>query len=393
MNHAYLKKTPSLRIRNYEESDWEQLRDFFRDNWRQDHPICDKSLFDWQFGGFGNKDKTARSLVAFCEEQIIGFRGIIPGIYQVPIGRNRMTVIQGGSLAMWMVRKDFRGTGVGLSLQLEAQRMLPVISGAGSNPKTSIPIYLKNGFSVLNAMNRYVVPLDARGYFDLLLKKADVAEIAKWMMNMSKPGSVIEPTEPDIDSLADAWIQTTFPLRVLSLHRSAEFWKWRYLDSAGFRYLFFGNVKEGGSIVARTEKIQSPDSEERNKKQVFRIIEVVPCNTKAWRGEEDVPLTEVLRGALRWAALQGCVAADFFCSNSRFDRLLCAVGFKKDDAEIGEPICSLVSFFQPLRQARQPINSLFRVEISRGRLLPIDFENTYQVKSDNDMDRPNVINS
>jgi hypothetical protein len=60
--------------------------------------------------------------------------------------------------------------------------------------------------------------------------------------------------------------------------------------------------------------------------------------------------------------------------------------------EIGNPICSLGSFFQPLRQARRPINSLFRVEIAGGRLLPIDFENTYQVKSDNDMDRPNVTN-
>jgi hypothetical protein len=293
---------------------------------------------------------------------------------------------------MWMVRKDFRGTRLGLSLHLEAQRILPVISGAGSNPKTSVPIYLRNGFSVLNAMNRYVVPLQASGYYGLLLKKPEVADITQWVKDVSGPGSVVEPTKPDIDSLAEAWIQTTFPLGMLSLHRNAEFWKWRYLDSAGFRYLFFGNIKQDGCVVARTEKIHSSDSEEWNEKQVFRIIEVVPCNTKAWRGEEDLPLAEVLRGALRWAALQRCVAADFYCSNSRFDRLLRGVGFRKDDREIGDPICSLASFFHPLRQVRQPINSLFRVQLSGGRLLPIDFENTYQVKSDNDMDRPNVTN-
>ena len=95
--------------------------------------FCKKNLFDWQFRGFGEERKKTHSLLLFYGKEIIGFRGIIPGLYQVPSDRGGMEIIHGGSLAMWTLHDDYRGKKLGLKMHLETQKLLSVITGAGSN--------------------------------------------------------------------------------------------------------------------------------------------------------------------------------------------------------------------------------------------------------------------
>ena len=47
---------------------------------------------------------------------------------------------------MWMLREDCRGKGLGRMMHRAAEELLPVITGAGSNPGTSVPIYLGKRF-------------------------------------------------------------------------------------------------------------------------------------------------------------------------------------------------------------------------------------------------------
>jgi hypothetical protein len=380
----------NIEIRPYQDCDWEQLRNFTKKNWREDHPFCNRRLFDWQFAGFGNQNKKIHSLIMFHGNEVIGFRGVIPGLYQVPSERNGMDVVQGGSLAMWMIGRDFRGKGLGMVMHHEAQKSMPVITGAGSNPKTSVPIYVKNGFSVLESMHRYVAPLQAEGYQKLLTQNAEITEIQEWASTWDSSKPAIPPSKPDIGSIAAVWRQATFPLRIFSLYRSAEFWRWRYLDSAGFKYLFFGKPREVGVIVARTERIYSNEIQGLHGQKVFRIIEVLPRDSQAWTGELDTALVELIQGATRWAIRQGCLAADFYCSTSRLAPTMEAAGFRKQNITSGFPVCSLALLFQPLKYTARPINALFRIETTGKSLVQVDFEDTYQVKSDNDMDRPNL---
>lgn len=382
----------NIRLRPYKDSDWEHVRDFIRTNWREDHPVCKKTLFDWQFGGFGNDNKKISSLLLLHDDEVIGMRGIIPGLYQVPVEKKKMRVVQGGSLAMWMIRKDFRGPLLGPMMHLEVQKMMSVITGAGSDPKTSLPIYLANGFSVLNSMNRYVAPLDAQGYLQLLSQKMDIGPIREWAKVLGRCEQSIEPHQPDLDIIARLWEETTFPMRIFSLYRNAEFWKWRYLDSKGFRYHFFGDARDAGLMVARIEIILSNKMKELNGQKVFRILEILPRNSQVWKGEVDTRLIELLQGSIKWALDQGCLAADFYCSTSRLEPILKSVGFRKQDIRSGTRICSLAPLFEPLEYPADPINALFRVEVPGKGLMNIDFDNTYMVKSENDMDRPNICN-
>jgi hypothetical protein len=381
----------NIEIRAYRESDWDRLRLFTRTNWREDHPFTSRRLFEWQFHGFGNSNRKINSLIMLQGDEVIGFRGIIPGLYQVPSDIGEMHIVQGGSFAMWMIAKKFRGAGLGVLMHQEAQKAMPVITGAGSNPHTSVPIYLKHGFSVLDSMHRFVAPLQAEVYQKLLATNVDLEDIAHWASVWDRATMTIPPSEQCLDAIAALWQKTTFPLRIFSLYRNSDFFRWRYVDSAGFQYLFFGSPDDPGVIIARIEAIYSDTREELHDRRVFRIIEVLPRNTQAWMGQIDRPLIELIRGVLRWAIEQGCIAADFYCSSSRLVPVLQKAGLRNQNCTSPLPECNLATLFQPLTYKAKPINALYRIETCRKALRQIDFDDVYQVKSDNDMDRPNLL--
>ena len=69
-----------VRLVPYCEQYWEEVNLFIKKVWREDHPICNKELFDWQFRGFGDKNKKMRTFLLFNKDKLIGFRGTIPGL-------------------------------------------------------------------------------------------------------------------------------------------------------------------------------------------------------------------------------------------------------------------------------------------------------------------------
>jgi GNAT superfamily N-acetyltransferase len=382
--------TAGMELRLYRPEDWENVHAFIKANWRDDHPFGKKALFDWQFGGFGNEEGKVGSVLLFHEGALIGFRGVIPGLYQVPDGDGGMTILPGGSLALWMIREDYRGKGLASVMHREAQSRMQVITGAGSHPKTSVPVYLKFGFTLLDTMNRFVAPLEAEGYSQLLPGEVPPGEIEEWSESVRKFPGGVEPTAPDVERLGAHWKETTFPLRIFSIFRNAGFWKWRYVESAGFRYLFFGDVQRAGVVVGRVEKIHGAEDRALNGRTVLRIIEIIPADGRAWQGEEDPDLALLLQGVLRWGTDHGCLAADFHCSNGRFFPTLKRAGFRRQDFKGGSPECNLAHLFQPFRFVTRPINALYHIEIPGRGLVKPDFEDTHMVKSENDMDRPNI---
>jgi hypothetical protein len=146
-------------------------------------------------------------------------------------------------------------------------------------------------------------------------------------------------------------------------------------------------------IIARIERIDSSESQTLHNEKVFRIIEVLPSNAAVWNGASDEGLVHLIHGVLSWAIEQGCIASDFYCSSRRLAPVLLAAGFREQNYDRPLPECAMVSIFQPLNYQAKPINALYRIETARNTLMQIDFADVYQVKSDNDMDRPNRLDS
>ena len=376
-------------LRLYKESDWESVRNFIHTNWRQNHPICRKELFDWQHKGFGYESEEIGHLVLLHNDEVVGFRGVTPGLYQVPSIKNKIEIVKGGSSTTWMVRDDFRGI-ASFKMNLKTLQMLPIITAAGININTAMKFHQRNGFVVLDAIHRYIVPLNEKCYQKLLAQNSDFNEIKDWAKIVRQSVTeIVKPTTPDLNAIAEVWEKTTFPKEIFSLYRNAEFWKWRYLDSAGFSYLFFGDPECTGVVVARIEKIISDHSNPMDKKKVFRIIEIIPRNSIAWEGKADGVLVEMILGVLNWAVDQECIMADFHCSSNRFGSTLSTIGFRNQNNFMNDPIFSLPALFQPLEYNFPPMNVAFRIVPGKG-FRNTSWNNTYIVKSENDQDRPNI---
>ena len=222
---------------------------------------------------------------------MIGFRGVIPGIYQVPIYGKKNQLLKGGALSMWIVDQNYRGQKLGLKLHFAVQEMIDVIIGAGSDG-ASVPIYLQNGFRMLESMNRYILPLEINGYSKLLCETVSVESIEKCFDFQENKGVEYPTVEPDCNTYEELWKEISSTNNLFSLYRSKEFFEWRYKDNIGFDYLFFGDPASDGIIVARIENVES-DLETRNGLKVFRIIEIIPKNEIIWQ-ERQTKILKVL---------------------------------------------------------------------------------------------------
>lgn len=377
-----------IEVRRYREGDWPELRSLLQVYWGERHSMTKKKLFDWQKKGFSEARQTIGTLVATSGGKLIGFRGLIPGQYQVHLGGEEMTLLAGGSSFMWTVREEFRGQKVGLAMELKAQEMMPVMCGVRAKAATSLRIYKKSGFTVLDAFVRYVLPLQKDGYARLLTQHAGERELEAWCGEMDFGHDPIGPQAPDLEQMANSWREVTLPLGLFSLNRSQEFYKWRYLDSTGFNYLFFGDGRQGGYIVARLETIYAPGRPDLHKGKVLRLIEIVPRSPETWQEGSNQQDLALLQGVCAWARQQGCLAADFYHSTSRFNALMTGAGFKVQDPFDVQPLTSLCLLFQPLTYIITSANTFFRINPGGQGLLSLNFENTCIFKSECDLDRP-----
>jgi GNAT superfamily N-acetyltransferase len=340
--------------------------------------MAERRIFDWQFRGFGHGRETVRSLLLFIDGELAGFRGIIPGLYQAPSPEG-MQVLPGGSLAMWMLREEFRGRGLGRVMHAEAERLCPVLTGAGSNPETSVPVYLENGFRLLESMNRYLAALDHRACFDRFGSRA--AELPPVPKSGKETSLAPSPADPAV--LAEKWESSAFEAGFFSLYRNEEFWRWRILESPGFRYGAFVDPDGSGFIVARLEPLLSSEGAA----SVLRLIDLVPAKVSTWHGSEDAPFARFLGRCLAWARETGCIAADFHCTSGVFGPTLARAGFVREQDLSGEGVPLLPRLFNEAQGHGRPINALVKAPGIET------FERVYMVKSDNDMDRPRRLDA
>jgi len=356
------------------------LAEFIHTHWAAHHPILDRDIFDWQYRGFlgGASDDTPSLLLLWEGARLLGFFGTIWGEYQ--INNPAPCVVCGCALAMWMVHPDFRQAGLGLLLLREIEQRAQVVVCLGANAEAG-SYYTRRGYRHCAALRRWVVPLDAAGYRGLCAQPAEARDLQGWIDGL-RLSSSSSPTALDPVALADHWrVATRGPEGwiVQGLHRTAEFWRVRYAESVGFRYLVWGQLDAGPVLVGRVEAVFDRPA------RVLRLIELLPADARHWHGAADERAVALLCGALAWAADQGCVAADYQAAVDILDTTLAAAGLRAQVQPVpADPATSLAPVFQPLHLTKPPINAYWKA--------PPDAQAGpwYFPKSDGDMDRPHA---
>ncbi|ALA44189.1 MULTISPECIES: GNAT family N-acetyltransferase [Paenibacillus] len=372
-----------MEIVKYKDSDYESLVAFMRINWSPEHAIYNKELFDWQYRI--DENGLSESLLLIDNGCIEGFLGVIPSEYS-----SNGEQYKGISFAMWIVSEKYRNSGLGIMLMKEAEKYNSVCVTLGCNLQV-VPMYERMGYSYSDHLNRYIIPLDANGYVNLLNDSFDHSVIGQWISGVEERlihsySPILNITGEELEQLYIKSIQHRFSL---SQYRSASFWEWRYINSAGYKYLFFGDSTAEGIVIARLDRVYAPEGSTHGTK-VLRIIEIIPANAEVWEGIADHRLIEMVSGVLSWARDQGCVAADFQLSSNRLEHVLESIGFKKQNIDYTPKECGLAGLFQPFRYRVNPINFVWKIKKNEGYFQNTEVNDIYLVKTDGDMDRPNI---
>jgi len=365
-----------MEIIEYSEQYFEKLIAFLRKNWSPNHSLYDKQLFDWQYKGVYENNALGYLLVE--KGDVKGFVGGVP--YPFLIDEKE---VSGAGLAFWVIDPLTRSSGTGKLLRKALEEKVELIYNIGLNLVTA-KSYIKAGYAYYDEFHRYVVPLNVEGYCRLLVNECSFEKINEWVDHLPKGKEIIPCENIDVDKVAKLYEKNVKPAFRLLPYKDSRFWKWRYVDSKGFPYMFFEHADN--VIIARVESVHDKTDLQKHGLKCFRIIEILPSTGNVWNGSSDAGLTETILGILAWAKLNDCVLADFQISNSRLEHVITSTGFRRQD---NTEETSVIRLFAPLRNVN-PLNFAYRINAG-GDTVSIDREDTYLVKSDSDMDRPNWL--
>jgi GNAT superfamily N-acetyltransferase len=353
----------------YEDAWFERVVHFLRANWARHHALYDRELFDWQY----RTDYRRDSLMLVDQDRIQGFLGNIPGTYSLS-GQ----LVRGIGLTLWCVAKELRNCGLGVVLIREAEKQNQVVLTLGAN-RDVIPMYQRMGYNVMPRLWRWVSILEQKDFEKLLTTPTSNVPVRSHFTPLAR-GNALPPV-PSPDQLASLYETVIRSNYLFTQHRDANFWEWRYFSSPGFHYEVFGDTRSQGAAVVRVELVYAPDQPDVDGLKVLRVIELIPASHPG--------AVELLNDVLVFGLKQGCCAADFQCSTRQMEPILQACGFREQSA--GEPHSLFPQLFQPFRSNVPPINFVYKIIGTDGKPMLIDPEQTYFVKSDCDMDRPNFM--
>lgn len=371
-------------VKKFDFQYYEELKEFIAKYWRKDHPvILSDALFRWQYYGYGILRGYDNFQLLFDQDKLIGFRAVIPLDLQITL--NKKTKIESCmASAMWMVSPDYRGMGLGYLIHNNTEKASEASLAIGANPKTSVPLYLRGGYHEIKRFNRYIMPL-SYDYSYLLFERCENKEIEGWIPAYQDVDDVKENN--DVEELEKVWLDFTSDINIVALHRSAEFWQWRYLDSPIFRYYIFGGKDKGGIIVVRIEHVMGA---EKQNITALRIVEAIPSNKAMWFYGKDESFERLLKSVVAWGQKQGCAVVDFHCTTNRLYPVFRNVGFVEQPLNFQPNILSLSDFFQPIEHKVHHYNGYLRLSDKEANEW-FDYQDSYFVRTDTDQDRVNII--
>lgn len=363
-------------IKTIDASMWPEIMSLIHDGWNEEHVFTkSESLLKWHYIGFG-PFKNRGAFALYDGNTLIGFRLMIP-IEMMVSSQSSKQIFPLAVSTLYFIKPEYRGMKLGLKMQFYTIEHFGGYFAIASNLKTSAPIHKKSGAKMLDTMYRYIRPLSSD------IKELIVSEIGHhW--SFSAPRSMVSPIIIDAESLANAWSSFIERKKLISLNRNKDFWQWRYIDSPIYKYVFFKD--DSGVIVGRVSDLFNEDSSLKRDK-VFRILELIPASDFVWNRDSDSRLLSFIDGVCGWAKKQGCIAAEFYMTTSRFGQVMKDALF--EEVNKAEPLASsIMSYFEPCSMSHR----LSNVSILSS-FLPDDFsfEDSYFSLADADQDRPNIL--
>ena len=332
-----------------------ELKEFIARYWRRDHPvILSDQLFKWQYWGYGKLRGYDNFQLLFDRDSLIGFRAVIPLEMQIVHG-GKVKIETCMASAMWMVSPDYRGRGLGYKIHHNTEMASESSLAIGANPKTSVPLYLRGGYHEITRFNRYIMPLNP-DYVYMLINGGNALSLGKWIPDYRDLSPVSENN--DVKELAEIWEHSTFSVDIVALHRSEEYWEWRYLGSPIFKYHIFGGKDRGGIVVVRVEHVMGVANKDLS---VLRIVDAIPYNTHIWNNCRDEHFEFLLKSVVGWGQTLGCSAVDFHCSTNKLYPSFRNIGFIEQPINFEPPILSLSDFFQPIENKIHHYNGYLRL--------------------------------
>ena len=359
-----------------------------------------QEIFEYQYRGFGHNDSSSLIIINKNNE-VLGFRGVIPSLYQLPIDNKNYKIIKGNGITGWLVKQDsLLPRGIGLKLHTLAQESSNLAVATCFGGRTSLQVYKMNKFNIIDNLIRYVIPLDNKNYKSVINSNYDSNLIDLWSEEVDSSLSskeVCKPNKIKAEKLEKLWIKVSKYIKIFGLYKNKEYWKWRYINCPYYEYLFFGNPETNGVIIARIENIfrfkdNSTKAVDQNdpihNKKIFRIIEIIPYNNESWKSKIDNNFNTLLLSVLKWAKTEKCIAADFQFSNLLLNKQLQNVGFRMQNAQYEPVECSLAGLFQPYKEKVYPINVAWKLNHKNISKEDFQYMNPYFTKSDVAGDHP-----
>ncbi len=370
MNNIDMKP---YKVVNYSEKYYKSFKElslsFVPDDHSLDYIYHTKNIFENLYLGFGHK-KSKSLFLLDKNNKVVGFRGVIPALYQIPNSRNNYNIKKGNGLTGWIIDKKIVDVnGIGLKLHMLAQNNLDITVAACFGFETSYMMYKMNKFQIIDSLSRYVIPLELKDYKRIIHPSHDKLLVEEWYESVQKLFGPIDALKPHIinsKSMFILWKKIMKFRPIFGLYRDSEFWDWRYIKCPYNDYLFFGNPEKEGVVIARIEEIifrKEQKFDIGNKlhgKKIFRIIEIIPGYKKVWLGESSNKLSKMILSILKWAQSNQCVAADFQFSNSIFDNQMSALGFRRQTSDYMPYECSLAGLFHPFKLSFIELQVLLR---------------------------------
>jgi GNAT superfamily N-acetyltransferase len=328
-------------LRRVDDSTWPALRSALATRRQAGHPVLDRELFDWMYRGYGAAaDGAPWGFVAVEDGDVVAFVGLIPGMVRHVKHGGACAVRPQALVAGWFVAPEHRGQDTAMLLLEVAERSVAVLGGLGVDPQATAT-YRRLGYPRMEDLARWVVPLGP-GYARLLADPAGAAAVTAWREQVPEAAAAVQ-APLDAGELA-ALAREDEVLHLSGLHRCAEFYAWRYEQSAGFRYVVVG-VRDGGRAIVRVETALLDGAD-----PVLRIIELLP-------GAGAAPA--LVSGVLAWGRAHGCCAADFQISaGDPLEPALTSAGLRR--AAPGEPETTLAEVLRPYRPRAARTGVVFR---------------------------------
>ena len=346
-------------------NEWELMHSFIQKNYRIDHALCSRELFEWLFCVHENNGY-ANIFCAWDSGQLIAIHGYVKmQVFWGDINLPQEAVWT----AYWMTSKEApAGTGWLLTRAIQKIQSLTLSVNASS---FGLQILKSIGWKYIPIIPRYLLSLDIKQCKKLLPigLREDILEEFKLKDNIRD----ISIPEIQINNLNYNPDWALYPLMKYGTVRSLDYLRWRYLQHPFFDYkiVFQGGFERPAVCIYRVEKAYG-----YYESLVAHIVDFYFPNDST--GEEDA--RDVLMSVVSTLKKQGCSFVDFYCSMPSFSRIFEELGANEEpeDKEI------LPTKLEPILHKNFNQNLIY---FSKDNVHPNSTE-MYITKSDIDGDSP-----